>query len=175
MLIVTFFTDNGEPRTGLSPTLRIRNLVTGILISSVPMVEKGDGFYTYDFAAYDPEVDYGFRADGGAVLSDYDRYTFTTNDTGVLEAQIADIDIAQINEIRDAILDEVLSAHDTEFTVGRALNYMHDFVAGNYTIDIVNNQFILYKEEDGLEYLRFDLFDAFDTPTSTGVFKRTKA
>jgi len=174
VLIVTFFTDNGLPKTGLSPTLRIRNLSTGAIINTVAMDEKGDGFYTYDFTTYDPEIDYGFRADGGAVLSDYDRYTFTTNDTGIIQSSIADIDIAQVNEIKDAILDELLVNHNTAHTVGRALNYMRDFVSGNYIIDTVNHQFILYKEEDGLEYLRFNLFDAYDTPTSTGVFKRSK-
>ncbi len=82
--IAAFFTERGEPKTGLIPTIRIRKIIDGsLLISDESMTELGDGFYKYAFAGYDGNTDYAIRADGGATLNDTDRYKFSTNELDV--------------------------------------------------------------------------------------------
>ena len=81
MNIIAYFTDNGEPKTGLSPTVSIVNLIGTSVVTDADMSESGLGFYYYDFSAYDEDVDYCIRADGGATLSNSDRYVYSTNET----------------------------------------------------------------------------------------------
>jgi len=74
MLILSWFSQSGAPATGLSPTIKIRDANTGVLIvDELPMVERGDGFYAYDFVAYDQEEDYIILTDS-VTLSGSERY-----------------------------------------------------------------------------------------------------
>ncbi len=79
--IVAFFTSAGVPAVGLSPTVRIRELSGNTLVvADEAMVEVGDGFYSYDFAAYDTAVNYAIRCDGTSALSDAERYSWAGNE-----------------------------------------------------------------------------------------------
>ena len=81
MRILAFFTDNGLPKTGLSPTIRIRDLSDdSLVITDAAMTEVGDGHYQYNFTTYDATVDYAIRCDGGNSLSNSDRYTYAGNE-----------------------------------------------------------------------------------------------
>lgn len=81
MNIIASFTDNGVPKTGLSPTINIREVPTGVLvISGSNMTELGDGSYYYDHVNYDSEKDYSIRCDGGSGLAYTERYTFAGNE-----------------------------------------------------------------------------------------------
>jgi len=86
MIILTYFTENNIPKTGLSPTIRIRNASTGILIiTDELMSEVGDGFYKYEFVGYDSSIDYAIRCDGGMSLSNDERYSYAGNDVDQTE------------------------------------------------------------------------------------------
>ena len=79
MWILAYFTHDGEPVAGLSPIVKIRDVDTGgITVSGVPMVEKGDGFYGYDFTAYNPEKNYAIVCDS-VTLSGSERYTYASS------------------------------------------------------------------------------------------------
>ena len=98
MWVVSFFTENGEPVTGLSPIINIRDISDGsLVITSGTMTEKGDGFYAYDFVGYDDTKDYAVRSDS-VTLSGTDRYAFAStgeyNDTlNEIRSTVDDIDI----------------------------------------------------------------------------------
>jgi hypothetical protein len=78
MWILAYFTRDGEPVTGLSPLIKIRAVTTGnVVISGSDMIEKGDGFYGYDFSAYNPNEDYTFVCDS-VTLSGTERYTYAS-------------------------------------------------------------------------------------------------
>lgn len=96
MLITTFFTEIGVPKTGLSPIILIVDADSvSTIISNDPMVEIGSGWYKYEFALFDPVKNYTIRCDGGAVIyNDYERYTYATNHSSAL------ID-SQLNIIQD--------------------------------------------------------------------------
>lgn len=75
MNVKAYFETVGVPATGLTPTVNIRDLATGTLaISAGVMIETGDGYYTYEFVAYDYSVTYSILCDGGAGLAATDRY-----------------------------------------------------------------------------------------------------
>jgi len=81
MWVTAFYTDEGVPKTGLSPTIRIRDLSNNsLIVTDAVMSEVGDGFYKYDFTLYDASKEYVIRCDGGATLNDYERYRPGVND-----------------------------------------------------------------------------------------------
>lgn len=81
LTIIAFFTDKGDPKTGLSPTIRIRDVDDGsLVVTDEALTETGDGFYKYNFTSYDEEKTYSFRADGTSTLTGTDRYVFGTNE-----------------------------------------------------------------------------------------------
>ena len=80
VLITEYFSNFGVPSTGLTPSIRVRNAASGVLaITDAAMAEIGDGWYRYNFVAYDKDLDYTFRCDGGVALPDAERYTYGTN------------------------------------------------------------------------------------------------
>jgi len=80
LYITACFSNNGTPATGLSPTIRIRDLSdNSLVVTDAAMSEVGDGYYKYNFSGYDKDKDYAIRCDGGATLSGYDRYTYGSN------------------------------------------------------------------------------------------------
>ena len=79
--IVSHFTDSGVPKTGLSPTIRIRTVSDGVLVvTDEATVEIGDGAYKYVFTSFDPKLEYSIRVDGTATLDNAERYQFATNE-----------------------------------------------------------------------------------------------
>lgn len=81
MNIIVFFTESGNPKTGLSATIDIWKLDGTQVITAQSMTEVAGGFYTYDFTTYDEDIDYCIRADGSNVLTDTDRYAYSSNET----------------------------------------------------------------------------------------------
>jgi len=81
MNIISYFSDSGVPKTGLTPSITITKLDGTVVINSQPMIEVSNGFYKYDFSAYDEDEDYLISSDGGSALNDSDRYLSGTNET----------------------------------------------------------------------------------------------
>ena len=77
--LFAFFTEEGTPKTGLSPTITVWNSDGDVVVNAQSMTEISSGFYKFDFSTYDNSVEYVIRADGGAGLADYDRYVFGSN------------------------------------------------------------------------------------------------
>jgi len=81
MYITAFFTNKGVPATGLTATIRIRDVSdNSLIITDDSMIEVGDGWYKYDFTTYDATKDYAIRCDGGSTLEGNDRYTYGGNE-----------------------------------------------------------------------------------------------
>jgi len=81
MNLISFFTDNGAPKTGLSPTIDVWTLDGTQVVTSQAQTEIAGGFYSYDFTTYDDDEDYCIRADGTSALQGDERYLFSTNET----------------------------------------------------------------------------------------------
>lgn len=84
--IVFYFSNNGVPAIGLSPTIDIFNVDTKVqIITAGAMVEIAAGGYEYDFTTYDIDTDYFMRGDGGAMLSDPERYATAGNESFLVD------------------------------------------------------------------------------------------
>lgn len=84
---LAFFTEDGAPKTGLTPTIRIRRLDTdALVVTDAAMSEVGDGFYKYIWNSYDQTRDYSARCDAGSSLEDFERYVYAgSEDFGITD------------------------------------------------------------------------------------------
>lgn len=80
MWIITSFKNEGLPALGLFPTINITRISDDMpVVLSGVMVELADGAYKYDFTDYEITSNYFILCDGGATLSNYERYTDGTS------------------------------------------------------------------------------------------------
>lgn len=74
------FTDDGAPRTGISPvpTITIMRLSDDAeVVADKNMSEVGRGWYKYDFtSAYVAGEEYAATADAGAAIISIERYAY---------------------------------------------------------------------------------------------------
>lgn len=121
MYILAFFTDSGVPKTGLSPTINVREVLTGILVvSGSNMTGFGDGSYYYEYTTYDSEKDYAIICDGGSSLVDTERYKFAGN-----ENYIDDV---------ENMFNTNITLSGIQIDLKRALGLMHENIYIDETI-----------------------------------------
>lgn len=142
MLIVSFFTDQGAPKPGLTPTITIVDIDLDVVVinaAAMTALTAMTHCYTYDFVTYDEDKNYAITIDGGATLNDIDRYQFATND----EANIKD----------DVILIEKINSN-------------------RWRIDSTTNQLTIYDDDETTPLLVFNLKNEAGVPTTIGPAER---
>lgn len=142
MWILAYFTREGEPATGLSPLARVRDVETGVIvISGSSMVERGDGFYGYNFSAYNPQRDYAVICDS-VTLSGVERYTYASS--------------GEYNEVLDGI-ESTVGVVDIRTTLLRKIqtNRLELF-------DGDTDNWILYDDDETTPLLTFSVSDKND-------------
>lgn len=141
MNILAFFTNNGTPTLGLTPTIRIRDVVTNaLLVTDALMSEVGDGHYKYDFITYDKDKDYSIRCDGGISLTISERYTYAGNENYIedigetVSESVSGIAISgasvDYDLIADAVWDEDTASHVASGSFGGMINDMSTQISG---------------------------------------------
>ena len=167
MNVLAFFTNSGVPATGLSPTIRIIDIADSTaVISDEAMIEIGDGFYKYDFVAYDWTKDYAVRCDGGAALAPTDRYSYGNNDSFA-------------EDVADAVWDEQISQHQLVGSFGETMvAILTDLVTIDGKIDIIKgltheNVYIdqtVYDTDNNLIEARYRIYsDAASVGTNNNI------
>ena len=69
-MIGATYTNNGADWTGLTPTINIYNALSkALVINAAAVPEIAEGGYRYEFAVYDPSIDYYWKIDGGAAIT----------------------------------------------------------------------------------------------------------
>jgi len=97
MIVTTFFTNGGIPKTGLTPTLDIYRVSDDTLIvSSQNMSETGGGWYKYDFTQYVRGAEYVMVCDGSAALDSIERYAYGGNGISDVSLHNHDNDVKAI-------------------------------------------------------------------------------
>jgi len=81
MKITSFFTNVGNPQTGLSPVINLWTFDGTQVVEDESMTEIGGGFYYYEYGDYNEDLDYVILSDGGATLSASERYVYASNET----------------------------------------------------------------------------------------------
>ena len=141
MQVLAFFTNSGVPATGLSPTVRIRDISdNSLLVTDAAASEIGDGWYKYNFTTYDSREEYAIRFDGGATLENTDRYTSGTNDSF-------------IDDIVNGVWDSELADHTIPGTYGYELATKADINASiNIDSTTAINGVVVYGTENSGTY-----------------------
>lgn len=106
MIFVAYFEDQGVPATGLTPSIDIYRVDTGAqVVTAQSMTELAGGWYKYDYTGYTDTLDYVAVADGGATLSNVDRYKAASNEvkaaTDEAEDNIRGSDNDDLKDISD--------------------------------------------------------------------------
>lgn len=185
-IITTHFTLSGMPQPGLTPHIDIYELDPNVpsnnpqIVTSDPLTEIGAGWYRYDFAAYDPTMNYVFSIDGGNVLPAEQRYRVGGNDS-------------YEEDISSEIWNETLTSHTNVGSTGLALNEVKANTAAllisdtqmaallntilkyqrNRTkIDVSAAQLIVYDDDGTTPLTIFDLKDFSGMPSVQEVCER---
>lgn len=161
MILTAFFTDEGTPKTGLSPTIDVWEDDGTHTVNAQAMTEIAGGFYKYNFAGYDESLNYCIRADGGAGLSVNDRYVFNTNEIGQVTEDLTDI---------DTLVDTIKAKTDTINWAD--ITFLKDIEGGRWKI--VDNQMIFYKSDNSTVVATFNLFDSDGNATMINIFDRQR-
>ena len=168
MITITanFRDSGGVPATGLSPVLTVWS-VTGspniLEIGGSPdtiMEEVGNGFYKFNFSAYDPRIDYLFLADGGDTLSTT-RFVDSSS---------------EIPDPEDNA-DGIWRAESTDYgspisSMAGVLIEILKYDQNRTRIDAIANTLTVF-EDDGSTILRvYDLTDRNGVPSIAEIFER---
>ena len=139
MLIISFFTDQGIPKPGLTPTIDIVDVENDTLIvngANMAALVNMTHAYVYNFVAYNELKKYAITVDGGAALNNSDRYQYSTNEGG-------DVEIIRKKITNTSILTGTTSQYkdydDDQATVLRTFNFKD--VNGN-----LSNRNVFQKE-----------------------------
>jgi len=167
MWILSPFTENGMPALGLFPTIRIRDISDGsLVVIDDPMIEKGDGFYAYDFAGYDDTKDYAVRCDS-VTLSGTDRYSYASSgeynyELNLIESAIDGVDtrtqgiestVGDINT-RTQDIESIINDVDVRTTLLRKIQTNRlELADGNIS------NWILYDDDNISPLLTFTVTD----------------
>lgn len=140
MWVVAFFsTENGDPALGLAPVINIRTVFDGsLVVSGSLMTSKGDGFYSYNFTAYDSTKDYSMLCDA-VTLSGSERYVYASS--GEYNTSLNDIQstVDDVN-IRTTLINKI-QTNKLELVDGDSGNW------------------ILYDDDGTSPLLTFDVTD----------------
>lgn len=114
MIIVSYFTENGIPKPGLSPVIKIVDIeLDSIIVNNAAMTALAamTHCYSYNFSTYNESRNYAITVDGGVALNDSDRYQFTTNENNTISADVTTL--KKIGTGRWKIEDTRMIIYDT--------------------------------------------------------------
>jgi hypothetical protein len=192
-VINSFYTNEGAPALGLTPTIRIwevdgasETLIVGSPINTDGvMLEVGDGFYKFEFTtamAYDQTKSYLFRTDGGMTLSNSDRYQSEAFDP-----------TQELSNIPDAVWSETAIDHISSGSMGELINITHattqslvlsvndiitlvdlllKYETNRTRIDAVAKTLTVFDDDGTTELRVFRLIDGTGTPSVEEVCER---
>ncbi len=163
-IITVFFTVNGVPQTGLTPTIDIWEVSPdSLVINDDPLVEIGQGWYRYNYTSYDYVKSYVFTVDGGVALTACERYKVGGN-----ESFVEDISYEVWEE--PALDHTTLGANPT---MGGYMNLIKAVLVNRTRIDVGTATLTVYDNDCITPLLVFDLKDSAGNPSVVEVCERT--
>lgn len=163
-VISAFFTNNGVPQTGLSPTIDIWQVIVSPysapqIIFSAPLVEVGGGWYVYLFTSYTFDFNYLFTIDGTATLTGSDRYKFGGNES-------------YEEDISFEVWEEPPGNHIAPSTMGFIMTFMRKMLTNRNRIDNATNTLTVYEDDRLTPLIVFDLKDFSEAPSINPIADR---
>jgi hypothetical protein len=172
--VTAFFrTNTGDPSTGLVPTIRIWSVAVGspaidTLVVTDNMEEVGDGFYRYIFDAYDPFVEYLFRADGGVGLNSDRRYVVGGTESPDPE-ETWSVTLTDATSVAGSIGSTIVANQGTIESIVRTIL---QYECGRSVVDPIARTLTIYNTDCVTPIKVFDLKDSSGNPSVTEVFER---
>jgi len=168
MFIITPITSGSLPKSGLSPTIRIRNVDNGnLLVADETMEELGDGWYKYNFIEYTGSLNYAIRVDGTSNVPNGERFYYAGNDNFANDIWEHPLSTTPGTTIPSG-------SNEPSITSAGALEFIRGIQGGRWKIDQVNNQMIFYKNDNFTEIARFSLLNSSGDPDSSRVYERVR-
>lgn len=173
------FRQNGTPQTGLSPTINIRNAVTGALVVTADsMSEIGNGWYNYIFTegnGFDPTLDFIYDADGTATISSpFERFqegSCCAAEPEVIADEVWTADASLYND-----LNTMGGRHNANYANILQLlldvDFIRKFQTNRTRIDTVANTLTVYDDDGTTPLWVFDLKDGAGVGSSDPVCER---
>ncbi|KKM87109.1 hypothetical protein LCGC14_1272220 [marine sediment metagenome] len=153
MWITTSFQSENVTVSGLSPTIRIRDVSDGSVVASGIMSELGEGFYTHDFTGYDITREYVILCDA-VILSDLNRYkSLTTGEYG------------------DIINNIGLVSDNIDFRAGLVKKIWQNKLE---LFDGDTGNFVIYDDDGTTPLVSWDVTDVLDTAIEQEAFNTSK-
>lgn len=193
LIISSYFSKNGLPALGLSPTIRIwevNEVSETLMISNELMSELSDGFYKYifkDIDGYDESSNYVIRSfSEDNTMNNSERYSIASSGE-------SNISQSTIDKIVDSTWDETATDHISSGTTGLLLNQIHADTSqlridntlqisllellikyeSNKTILDKTNYTLTIFDDDGITPLTvFDLKDSTGQPSIVEICQR---
>lgn len=184
-VITVFFTNNGTPVTGLTPTINLWELdipvSNTLLVSGGALTEVGDGLYRYDFTTYNYVKNYAFVIDGGATLTGSDRYKFGGNESYEEdisfevweEPATAHLAANTMGLLVNLIKSDTTTIIFNEIAIQTLLTYVRKLLSNRNRIDEPSNTLILYDDDKITPLLTFNLKDFGGSPSISPIAERT--
>jgi hypothetical protein len=141
MNILTFFTENGIPKSGLLPSIKIVNITTEtVIVLWENMDEISDGWYKYDFSAYDYKQEYIIIMDGGPELPGGERYNSASSDNSSNEISKIVWNAQKTSFLESGSFGESLNTIENDLK--RTLGLLHENICIDNPIYDENNNLI---------------------------------
>jgi len=108
----------------------------------------------------------------GISMDVWDEPVIQHNTDGTFGTDVATVyDISNLTTVSgiSADIDYLKNMADSSYTL---LQFISDLESGRHVL--VNNQLICYKPDNVTELIRFNLFDAFNAPTTENVYRRER-
>lgn len=161
-IITAFICSSSEPALGLTPTIRIWEITTGVdtlVIIDDPMTEVGDGFYKYVFTGYDQSKNWAMRIDAGAPLTGSERFQVAVNESFE-------------EDISFEVWEEDNTLHTAPNTTGALLNLIAAILSNRTRIDTAAATLTVYDADCVTPLIIFDLKDQIGNPSVIEVCER---
>lgn len=121
MIINSFFTKNGAPALGLTPSIKIWEIhgtTRTVVVNDAPMVEDTAGYYWYDFTTHNAASDYVVLTDAGEEMIAFGRFS-----TAAISPQAsAIVDATTIDQIVSGVWDQQATDHTSTGSFGELVN-----------------------------------------------------
>jgi PKD repeat protein len=194
MIISSFFTSNGLPTTGLTPTIKVWKLDVAsntLIVNNDSVEEVGDGFYKYNFTAYDDTKNYTAIVDAGIGMTSWGRYSVAALPSAT--DALFTIDNTNIQQIVDGVWDatagdytslgtfgllvnetnaDAKQAHINTNTCLTLLDILVKYEHNRTKVDKVAMTLTVYQNDGVTPLTVFDLKDSTGAPSVTEVCER---
>lgn len=185
-ILTVHFTKTGIPQAGLSPIIDIFELnptnpaINNHVVVAGTASEIGLGWYRYNFTSYDSKQNYVFTFDGGATLTNNERYKIGGNESyvedissGVWEETSNDhLNLGTTGFLLTQVKSDTTSVMVSQGTITTLVNTLLKYERNRTRIDVAQATLSIYDDDGTTVLTTFNLKDHLGNPSIAEVCER---